>query len=148
MARPRRPAQASRATRAAMACARRCARKRKTRRSVKPAPRKRNSVASKRNSAPSLMKRLFAVASLLCAACAVAAEASRKVVSLEGVTEYQLANGLRLLTLPDPGIDTATVHIPYLVRTRHEPYGEKRVAHLLDHLLFKGSVRHPIVNEE
>src|SRR5881392_569394 len=110
MARPRRPAQASRATRTAIACATRCARKRKTRRSVKPASRKRNSVASKRNSAlSSLMKRLFAVASLLCAACAVAAEAPRKIVSLEGVTEYQLANGLRLLTLPDPGIDTVTV---------------------------------------
>src|SRR5205809_802303 len=50
MARPRRPAQASRATRAAIACATRCARRRKTRRSVKPAPRKRTSVASRRNS--------------------------------------------------------------------------------------------------
>src|SRR3989442_3333283 len=50
MARPGRPAQASRATRTAIACATRCARRRKTRRSVKPAPRKRTSVASRRNS--------------------------------------------------------------------------------------------------
>src|SRR5256885_16800970 len=94
------------------------------------------------------MKRLFAGSLLLCAACAVAAEAPRKVVSLEGVTEYQLANGLRLLTLPDPGIDTATVHITYLVGSRHEGYGEKGMAHLLEHLLFKGSGRHPNVQEE
>src|SRR5438445_790421 len=94
------------------------------------------------------MKRLSAVTLLLCAACAVAAEAPRKVVSLEGVTEYQLANGLRLLTLPDPGIDTATVHITYLVGSRHEGYGEKGMAHLLEHLLFKGSGRHPNVKEE
>src|SRR5437773_8136567 len=80
------------------------------------------------------MKRLFAGSLLLCAACAVAAEAPRKIVSLEGVTEYQLANGLRLLTLPDPGIDTATVHITYLVGSRHEGYGEKGMAHLLEHL--------------
>jgi len=94
------------------------------------------------------MKRLFAGSLLLCAVCAVAAEAPRKVVSLEGVTEYQLANGLRLLTLPDPGIDTATVHITYLVGSRHEGYGEKGMAHLLEHLLFKGSGRHPNVKEE
>src|SRR5438034_10421731 len=78
------------------------------------------------------MKRLFAGSLLLCAACvaglAAAAEAPRKVVSLEGVTEYPLANGLRLLTLPDPGIDTATVHITYLVGSRHEGYGEKGMA--------------------
>ena len=94
------------------------------------------------------MKRLSAVTLLLCAVCAVAAEAPRKVVSLEGVTEYQLANGMRLLTLPDPGIDTATVHIVYLVGSRHEGYGEKGMAHLLEHLLFKGSGRHPNVKEE
>ena len=94
------------------------------------------------------MKRLFAGSLLLCAVCAVAAEAPRKVVSLEGVTEYQLANGLRLLTLPDPGIDTATVHITYLVGSRHEGYGEKGMAHLLEHLLFKGSARHPNIKEE
>src|SRR5882762_9035405 len=98
------------------------------------------------------MKRLSAATLLLCAACvgglAAAAEAPRKVVSLEGVTEYQLANGMRLLTLPDPGIDTATVHIVYLVGSRHEGYGEKGMAHLLEHLLFKGSGRHPNVKEE
>src|SRR2546422_5065199 len=94
------------------------------------------------------MKQLFAGGLLLCAACAVAAEAPRKIVSLEGVTEYQLANGLRLLTLPDPGIDTSTVHITYLVGSRHEGYGEKGMAHLLEHLLFKGSARHPNIKEE
>src|SRR5207247_8322205 len=101
---------------------------------------------------PCRMKRLFAGGLLLCAACvaglAAAAEAPRKIVSLEGVTEYQLANGLRLLTLPDPGIDTSTVHITYLVGSRHEGYGEKGMAHLLEHLLFKGSARHPNIKEE
>ncbi|HXL76891.1 MAG TPA: insulinase family protein [Burkholderiales bacterium] len=94
------------------------------------------------------MKRLLAGSLLLCAVCGVAAEAPRKVVSLEGVTEYLLPNGMRLLTLPDPGIDTATVHITYLVGSRHEGYGEKGMAHLLEHLLFKGSGRHPNVKEE
>ena len=72
------------------------------------------------------MKRLFALGLLLCAACAAATEAPRKIVSLEGVTEYQLANALRLLTLPDPGVDTVTVHIVYLVGPNSAPNSRKR----------------------
>ncbi|HXM81289.1 MAG TPA: pitrilysin family protein [Burkholderiales bacterium] len=98
------------------------------------------------------MKRLFAVTLLLFAFCvaglAAAAEAPRKVVSLEGVTEYLLPNGMHLLTLPDPSIDTVTVHIAYMVGSRHEGYGEKGMAHLLEHLLFKGSKSHPNIKEE
>jgi zinc protease len=95
------------------------------------------------------MKPLVAAASLLLTAFAVpAAELPQKVVSLEGVTEYRLANGLRVLAIPDPGIDTITVHITYLVGSRHEGYGEKGMAHLLEHLLFRGSKRHPNVKEE
>jgi len=55
---------------------------------------------------------------------------------------------LRVLLLPDPGVDTLTVHIVYLVGSRHEGYGEKGMAHLLEHLLFKGSRRHPNLKEE
>ena len=75
-------------------------------------------------------------------------QALQKAQSIEGVTEYRLANGLRVLTVPDPGSDTTTVHIAYLVGSRHEGYGEKGMAHLLEHLLFKGSKRHPAVKEE
>jgi zinc protease len=78
----------------------------------------------------------------------LAAEAPKKQLSIEGVTEWRLANGLKLLTLPDPGADTITVHIVYLVGSRHEGYGEKGMAHLLEHLLFKGSKRHPNVKDE
>jgi zinc protease len=81
-------------------------------------------------------------------AFAAAAELPQKFVSIEGVTEYRLANGLRVLTVPDPSADTVTVHITYLVGSRHEGYGEKGMAHLLEHLLFKGSTHHPNVKEE
>src|SRR5687767_7587869 len=77
-----------------------------------------------------------------------AADVPRKTHSIEGITEWQLANGLKLLTIPDPGADTVTVHIVYLVGSRHEGYGEKGMAHLLEHLLFRGSKRHPNVKEE
>jgi len=95
------------------------------------------------------MKRLFAATFLLLAAAAAfAAELPQKVVSIEGVTEYRLANGLRVLTVPDPGIDTITVHVNVQVGSRHEGYGEKGMAHLLEHLLFKGSPRHPNIKQE
>jgi zinc protease len=76
------------------------------------------------------------------------AQAPQKVASIEGITEYRLPNGLRFLTVPDPGADTIQVHITYMVGSRHEGYGEKGMAHLLEHLLFKGSKNHPNIKDE
>jgi zinc protease len=94
------------------------------------------------------MRRLYAAAFLLLVSLAALAQPLQKVHSIEGINEYRLPNGLRVLTLPDPGIDTITVHITYFVGSRHEGYGEKGMAHLLEHLLFKGSKRHPNIKEE
>ncbi|HVL34655.1 MAG TPA: pitrilysin family protein, partial [Burkholderiales bacterium] len=94
------------------------------------------------------MKRLYAAAFLLLAAVAALAQGAERVHSIEGVTEYRLPNGLRVLMLPDPGVDTVTVHITYLVGSRHEGYGEKGMAHLLEHMLFRGSKRYPNIKEE
>ena len=71
-----------------------------------------------------------------------------RIVSIEGITEYRLDNGLRFLLLPDPSKQTITVNITYLVGSRHEGYGESGMAHLLEHLLFKGSAGHPNVMQE
>ena len=62
---------------------------------------------------------------------------------MEGITEYRLPNGLRVLLFPDQTKPVVTVNITYLVGSRHENYGETGMAHLLEHLLFKGSTRHP-----
>ena len=95
-----------------------------------------------------MTSRLYAAALLLLLCAAALAQPLQKTHSIEGVTEHKLRNGLRLLTVPDPGADTTTVHIVYLVGSRHEGYGEKGMAHLLEHLLFKGSKRHPNIKEE
>jgi zinc protease len=58
---------------------------------------------------------------------------------VEGVSEYRLANGLRVLLAPDASKPTTTVNITYLVGSRHENYGETGMAHLLEHLVFKGT---------
>ncbi|MFC0351692.1 M16 family metallopeptidase [Undibacterium danionis] len=59
--------------------------------------------------------------------------------SVEGITEYRLSNGLRVLLAPDASKPTTTVNVTYLVGSRHESYGETGMAHLLEHLLFKGT---------
>lgn len=72
----------------------------------------------------------------------------QKVTTVEGITEYRLANGLRVLLFPDLSKQTATVNITYLVGSRHESYGETGMAHLLEHMLFKGTPRHPNIPKE
>jgi zinc protease len=67
------------------------------------------------------------------------------VTQVEGVQEYRLPNGLQVLLVPDDAKPTTTVNLTYRVGSRHESYGETGMAHLLEHLLFKGSPRHPTV---
>jgi zinc protease len=62
-----------------------------------------------------------------------------QVTSVEGVTEYRLANGLQVLLVPDDSKATTTVNVTYRVGSRHESYGETGMAHLLEHLIFKGT---------
>lgn len=71
-----------------------------------------------------------------------------QVTSVEGITEYKLPNGLRVLLFPDQSKATATVNITYLVGSRHEGYGESGMAHLLEHMVFKGSPKHPNIPQE
>ncbi len=73
------------------------------------------------------------------------ATAPRKIASVEGITEYQLDNGLRLLLFPDQSQSKVSVNLTVLVGSRHEGYGETGMAHLLEHLVFKGTPRHPLV---
>jgi zinc protease len=79
---------------------------------------------------------------------AVPAAAQQRVTSVEGITEYRLANGLRVLLFPDQSKPTVTVNITYLVGSAHEGYGETGMAHLLEHLQFKGSKGHTNIPQE
>jgi len=79
----------------------------------------------------------FAAAPAVPAKAAVSKAAAVKVTSVEGITEYRLANGLRVLLFPDASKPTLTTNIVYMVGSRHENYGETGMAHLLEHLLFK-----------
>ncbi len=71
-----------------------------------------------------------------------------RMASVEGITEYRLANGLRVLLFPDPSKPIITVNIVYQVGSRHEDYGETGMAHLIEHLMSYGSTRHPDAKRE
>ena len=70
------------------------------------------------------------------------------VTSVEGTDEYRLPNGLQLLLIADDSKPTTTVNLTYRVGSRHENYGETGMAHLLEHMLFKGSPKHEKVWSE
>jgi zinc protease len=70
------------------------------------------------------------------------------VTSVEGINEYRLQNGLRVLLFPDPTKSNVTVNITYMVGSRHEDYGETGMAHLLEHLMFMGSKNHANIKKE
>ncbi len=72
----------------------------------------------------------------------------KQTAKVEGITEYMLDNGLKVLLFPDNSSQTITVNITYKVGSRHEGYGEKGMAHLLEHMVFKGTPNHPDIPKE
>ena len=72
----------------------------------------------------------------------------KQTASVEGITEYMMGNGMKVLLFPDNSAQTITVNITYKVGSRHEGYGEKGMAHLLEHMVFKGTPNHPNIPEE
>jgi len=103
-----------------------------------------------------MRRSIVALACALAAPSAFAAKAPKaaatkplpapvRVASVEGIADYQLGNGLHVLLYPDQSKPEMTVNITYIVGSRNESYGETGMAHLLEHLLFKGTDQHPDV---
>lgn len=67
------------------------------------------------------------------------------VTTVEGVSEFRFDNGARLLLFPDASRPTISVNMTVMVGSRHEGYGEAGMAHLLEHLVFKGTPTFPEV---
>jgi zinc protease len=94
------------------------------------------------------MNKFLALASLLCCCFFTSWSQNAKPVApvlvnqVEGIKEYKLNNGLRVLLVPDNSQNNIVVNITYLVGSRHEGYGESGMAHLLEHMMFKTSNRY------
>lgn len=67
------------------------------------------------------------------------------ITTVEGISEFRLDNGLRILLFPDPSKPQVTVNMTVFVGSRHEGYGEAGMAHLLEHMLFKGTPSNPAI---
>lgn len=92
---------------------------------------------------------LFVLSSLFCSlwgcgnTSSVFAQGPQFLRSVEGIAEFQLDNGLQVLLFPDASRPTVTVNLTIFVGSRHEGYGEAGMAHLLEHMVFKGTPTHP-----
>jgi zinc protease len=62
--------------------------------------------------------------------------------SVEGISEFHLENGMKVLLFPDKSSPKVTVNLTVFVGSRHEGYGEAGMAHLLEHMVFKGTPSH------
>jgi len=78
----------------------------------------------------------LAVAGLLLAPLAHAGELTLPV------QEHRLANGLRVVTLEDHSAPVAIVQVWYHVGSKDEIPGKTGLAHLLEHMMFKGTAAH------
>lgn len=54
-----------------------------------------------------------------------------------------LANGLRLLTSPMPGMRSASIALIFTVGSRYESKAQEGISHFIEHMLFKGSQHFP-----
>ncbi|MBX2923581.1 MAG: insulinase family protein [Chitinophagaceae bacterium] len=95
---------------------------------------------------------LVAIQSIAQSKNAVQSVIPQFITSVEGVKEYSLPNGLQILLVPDAAQTNVIVNIVYRVGSRNEGYGETGMAHLLEHMLFKGtkkfaSIKQTIANK-
>src|SRR5690348_5243129 len=76
--------------------------------------------------------------------------APTKIATIEGVTEYRLANGLRVVLFPDAASATISLNVVYLAGMRNDNYfGTPGIAHILEHLVADGgSTGHPDARAE
>lgn len=57
----------------------------------------------------------------------------------ENASSWEFSNGLRLICLPQAHTNNVTIGITYGVGSMHEGPGEYGMAHLLEHMMFKGT---------
>ena len=55
------------------------------------------------------------------------------------VTETVLPNGLKVLLVEEPKAPVVTVQIWYKAGARNEPLGKGGLAHMMEHMMFKGT---------
>ncbi|MBI4469129.1 MAG: insulinase family protein [Acidobacteria bacterium] len=65
----------------------------------------------------------------------------RKTNAREGIEEYRLENGLKILLRPQHAAPVVAFMVLYRVGSRNEAVGHTGATHLLEHMMFKGTPR-------
>ena len=79
----------------------------------------------------------------LAAAAIVAASAIPAAAAGPEVADFKLDNGLELVVIPDHRVPVVTHMVWYKVGSADETPGKSGLAHFLEHLMFKGTAKHP-----
>ena len=79
----------------------------------------------------------------LAAAAAIAVLSAPAQAGAEKVADFTLTNGLELVVIPDHRAPVVTHMIWYKVGAADETPGKSGLAHFLEHLMFKGTAKHP-----
>ena len=86
---------------------------------------------------------ILLVSALVLPAAPTAVDGFTYVKSRGGIDEYTLdANGLQVLLIPETSAPVITFMVTYHVGSRNEVTGTTGSTHLLEHLMFKGSVNY------
>ena len=59
------------------------------------------------------------------------------------VSDFRLANGLEVVVIPDHRTPVVTHMVWYRNGSADDPIGKSGIAHFLEHLMFKGTEKHP-----
>jgi zinc protease len=100
----------------------------------------------KRFEAPHVPGNIVSVIRIICILVAALAAMPASAAKSGGpkVTQFTLANGLELVVIPDRRAPIVTHMIWYKVGAADETPGKSGLAHFLEHLMFKGTARHPL----
>lgn len=84
---------------------------------------------------------LFIWLLLFIQAAAAQTDTLQRVTVQDGVLEYRLDNGLRVILAEDPAASMLFFEMVYLTGSLADPEGKGGTAHLLEHMMFKGTAQ-------
>lgn len=84
-----------------------------------------------------------AALALLLAAGPAAATTSADKPAEEKISSFLLDNGMEVVVIPDRRAPIVTHMVWYKVGSADEPAGKSGIAHFFEHLMFKGTAKHP-----
>jgi zinc protease len=87
---------------------------------------------------------LFAALALLVLPALAPEPAAAQTVTSDPPATFSLPNGMRVVVIPDHRTPVVTQMIWYKVGSADETPGKSGLAHFLEHLMFKGTAKHPV----